>query len=298
MVVMRATTLALIFDQSQADYLGNVAYLNACAPPMYIRRSGSSILPDPLAATSGTYPWLSEEETVRWGEEFVDEMDGIVDAIPIRDMTAPEPTEREIVATSLIQRAYRKALRRRRVAAKRGKAALHAEIYASCTKEVSRLGDNPGRYLYLFLGPLPHILVCLETVRIDTLSQRKKTQDKLKACSHNEYDALDDQLIQTKYALPALLLTITDTTPHLFNSKAYKAAVKLQQQLGPSSMFHERCDSKELKKLVEEATGLVSSLPFRTSLNLSDDLHLAHKGIVAERSPAGTRTKPALKIRR
>ncbi|KAK0245294.1 hypothetical protein EDD85DRAFT_13428 [Armillaria nabsnona] len=279
MVVMRATTLALIFDQSQADYLGNVAYLNARTPPMYIRRSGSSILPDPLAATSGTYPWLSEEETVRWEEEFVDEMKGIVDVFPIRDMTAREPTEKEIAAASLIQRVYRKILRRRRrVAAKRGKAALHAEIYASCTKEISRLGDNPGRYLYLFLGLLPHILVCLETVRIDTLSQRKETQDKLKACSHSEYDVLDDQLIQT--------------------TKAHKAAVKLQQQLGPCSMFHERCDSKELKKLVEEAIGLVSSLPFRTSLNLSDDLRLTHKGIVTERSPAGTRTKLALKIRR
>ncbi|SJL03091.1 uncharacterized protein ARMOST_06437 [Armillaria ostoyae] len=293
MDVMRATTLALIFDQSQADCLGNVAYLNACTPPMYVRRGGSSILLGPLAATSGTYIRLSDKETVRWEEEFVD-------VIPLRDMTftAPEPTEREIAAASLIQRVYRKVLRRRRVTAKRGKAALHAEIYASCTKEVSWLGDNPGRYLYLFLGPLPHILVCLETVRIDTLSQRKKTQDKLQACSHNEYDVLDDQLIQITYALPALLLTITDTTPHLFNSKAYKAAVKLQQQLDPSSMFHERCDSKELRKLVEEATDLVSSLPFRTSLNLSDDLHLAHKGILAERSPAGKLKKPALKIRR
>ncbi|KAK0197997.1 hypothetical protein F5146DRAFT_66897 [Armillaria mellea] len=126
---------------------------------------------------------------------------------------------------------------------------------------MSRLGSSPGQYLYLFLGPLPHILGCLETVRIDTLSQRKKTQDK---CSHNEYDALDDQLI------------------HI--TKAHKAAVRLQQQLGPSSVLHERWDSKELRKLVGEATGLVSSLLFKTSLNLSDDLHIAHKGIVAERS--------------
>ncbi|KAK0440837.1 hypothetical protein EV421DRAFT_1905200 [Armillaria borealis] len=241
MDVMRATTLALIFDQSQADYLGNVAYPNACTPPMYIRRGGSSILLGPLAAMSGTYPRLSDEETVRWEEEFVDETDGIVDVIPLRDMTftAPEPTEREIAAAFLIQRVYRKVLRRRRVTAKRGKQPCTLKYTPRAPKKYP--GSSVSRH-------------------------------------HNEYDVLDDQLIQT--------------------TKAYKAAVKLQQQLDPSSMFHERCDSKELRKLVEEATGLVSSLPFRTSLNLSDDLHLAHKGILAERSPAGKLKKPTLKIRR
>ncbi|SJL05217.1 uncharacterized protein ARMOST_08583 [Armillaria ostoyae] len=191
------------------------------------------------------------------------------DAIPTQEMTAPEPTEREIAAASLIQRVYKKVLRHRRGVAKRGTGGLHAQIYASCTKEVSRLGDNPGLYLRLFLGPLPHILVCLETVRVDALSQKKKTKDRLKDCSHNEYDAVDDLLTQT--------------------NKVNKAAVRLQRHLIPSSAFHERRDSKQLRKLVAEANALVSSLPFGTSLDLSDDLHLAIKGIVTECSSAGTR---------
>ncbi|KAK0440850.1 hypothetical protein EV421DRAFT_767955 [Armillaria borealis] len=83
MDVMRSTTLAHIFDQSQAYYFGNAAYLSACTTPMYIRHGSSSILVlEPLAATSGTYPWLPHVETVYWEEEFVDEMDGIVDVIP------------------------------------------------------------------------------------------------------------------------------------------------------------------------------------------------------------------------
>ncbi len=67
-----------------------------------------------------------------------------------------------------------------------------------------------------------------------------------------------------------------------------QAAIKLQKKLNPSSAFHERCDGKELGKLVEEANGLVSSLPFKTSSDLSDDLHLAIKGIVTEHSSAST----------
>ncbi|PBL01521.1 hypothetical protein ARMGADRAFT_984178 [Armillaria gallica] len=207
-------------------------------------------------------------------EETVGEDAAATDAIPTQEMTVPEPTEREIAAASLIQQVYKKVLRHRRGVAKRGTGGLHAQIYASCTKEVSRLGDNPGLYLRLFLGPLPHILVCLETVRIDALNQKKKTKDRLKDCSHNEYNAVDDLLTQT--------------------NKVNKVAVKLQKHLIPSSAFHERRDSKQLRKLVAEANALVSSLPFGTSLDLSDDLHLAIKGILTECSSAGTRKKPAL----
>ncbi|KAK0444887.1 uncharacterized protein EV420DRAFT_1648583 [Desarmillaria tabescens] len=131
-------------------------------------------------------------------------------------------------------------------------------------------------YLRLFLGPLPHILVCLETVRIDTLSQKKKTKDRLKECSHSEYNALDDLLTQT--------------------NKANKTAVKLQMHLNPDSVFHKRCDGKELRKLVEEANRLVSSLPFETSEDLLDDLSLAVKGIVTKHSYAGRHTKPKLNV--
>ncbi|KAK0456957.1 hypothetical protein EV421DRAFT_103155 [Armillaria borealis] len=196
------------------------------------------------------------------------------DAIPVQEMTAPDATEREIAAASLFQRVYRKVLRHRRGIAKRGTAGLHAQIYAACTKEVSQLGDNPGLYLRLFLGPLPHILVCLETVHIDILSQKKKTKDRLKKCSPNEYDTLDDLLTQT--------------------NKANKAAVKLQEHLSPDSAFHKRRDRKELRKMVEEANKLISSLPFETSMDLSDDLHLAIRGIVTEPPPVGTRKKPML----
>ncbi|KAK0232752.1 hypothetical protein IW262DRAFT_1259998, partial [Armillaria fumosa] len=214
-----------------------------------------------------------EVEDTQEAEETAGEDAVAADAIPAQEMTAPEPTDREIAAASLIQRVYKKLLRHRRGVAKRGREGLHAQIYASCTKEVSRLGENPGLYLRLFLGPLPHILVCLETVRIDAFSQRKKTKDRLKDCSHNEFDAVDDLLTQT--------------------NKVIKAALRLQKHLVPSSTFHERRDSKQLQKLVAEAKVLVSSLPFDTSSDLSNDLHFAIKGVTG-RSSAGTRKKPAL----
>ncbi|KAK0207963.1 hypothetical protein DFS33DRAFT_1379513 [Desarmillaria ectypa] len=215
---------------------------------------------------------LPQVEAVREGEDFIDAVDDTVDVIPIQDMTRPEPSEQEISAAIRIQRVYRRILSRRQGVAKSGIAGLHAQIYASCTKEVTRLGDNPGLYLCLFLGPLPHMLVCLETVRVDSLNHKKKTKERLKGCSPDEIDALDDLLTQT--------------------NKASKASIKLQKDLGPSSLLHEHCDDKQLKRLVEEASKLVSSLPFTTSSELSDDLHLAVKGIVTEHSLPSAGKKP------
>ncbi|SJL05199.1 uncharacterized protein ARMOST_08565 [Armillaria ostoyae] len=223
-----------------------------------------------------------EAEEVEDSQEVVEEAveetageDGVaVDAIPVQEMTAPEATEREIAAASLIQRVYRKVLGRRRGVAKKGKAGLHAQIYTSCIGAVSHFGDNPGLYLRLFLGPLPHILVCLETVRADTLGHKNETKARLKKCSPNEYGTLDDLLTQT--------------------NKANKAAAKLLEHLSPNSAFHKRRDRKELRKMVEEANKLISSLPFETSMDLSDDLHLAIRGIVTEPPPVGTRKKPML----
>ncbi|KAK0232749.1 hypothetical protein IW262DRAFT_1451222 [Armillaria fumosa] len=200
---------------------------------------------------------LPPAETVSDEEDSVNDTD---DAVGGQDWL---PSEREVAAASLIQQTYRKVLCHRREVAKRG---IAAQIYASCTKEVSRLGDNPGLYLRLFLGPLPHILVCLETVCIEARSQRKKTNKRLRNCSPDETDELHDLWTQ-----------IND---------AGQAAIRLQKRLHPSSAFHKRCDGKELGKLVEEAKNLVSSLPFKTSSDLSDDLHLAVRGIVTERPSA------------
>ncbi|PBK61958.1 hypothetical protein ARMSODRAFT_1025293 [Armillaria solidipes] len=208
---------------------------------------------------------LPPAETLSDEEDFADEMDDVVDVIPTQHRP---PSEQEIAAASLIQRVYRKVLQRRLDDAQRGIAGPRAQIYASCAKEVSRLGGKSGRYLHLFLGPLPHILVCLEIVRIETVKQRVKTKRKLKKCGLNDKGVLDDLLIQI--------------------NKANRTAIELQKQLSPSSSFHERCDGKELGKLVEKANDLVSSLPFKTSSDLSDDMHLAIKGIVTERSSATT----------
>ncbi len=136
-------------------------------------------------------------------EDSVYEMGNVT---PIQNITA---TEREIAAASLFQRVYRKVLRHRQGVAKGGITGLRAQVYASCTEEVSRLGDNPGIYLRLFLGPLPHILVCLEIVRVDTISHKMKAKDRLRMSrSSDEYNTLDDLLTQAKYII--LVISASD----------------------------------------------------------------------------------------
>ncbi|SJL05196.1 uncharacterized protein ARMOST_08562 [Armillaria ostoyae] len=111
-----------------------------------------------------------------------------------------------------------------------------------------------------------------EIVAASLIHHKNETKDRLKWCSPNEYDTLDDLLTQT--------------------NMANKAVIKLQKHLSPHSVFRKCCDRKELQKKVEEANSLISSLPFKTSMDMSDDQHLAIRGIVTERPSAGTRKKP------
>ncbi|PBK61969.1 hypothetical protein ARMSODRAFT_1089447 [Armillaria solidipes] len=91
-----------------------------------------------------------------------------VDAIPSQEMTISDATERQIVAASLIQWKYL------------GLVITLGYIFAY-------FWARSARTFYF---------VCLDTVRTDTLSHKNETKDRLKGCSPNEYDTLDDLLDQ------------------------------------------------------------------------------------------------------
>ncbi|PBK59141.1 hypothetical protein ARMSODRAFT_807580 [Armillaria solidipes] len=95
--------------------------------------------------------------------------------------------------------------------------------------------------------------VCLDTVCTDTLIHKNKTKDRLKWCSPNEHDTLDDLLDQQG------------------EQGCHRTTKASQPKL---------CIPQVPRQMAEEANSLISSLPFRTSMDLSGELHLAIRGIV------------------
>lgn len=100
-------------------------------------------------------------------------------------------TEEEIASARLIARAYKYSLARRRGAPKKGLAEARARWYNNCRQ---RSQDLHSSYRRLYLGPLPHALVCLEDV-VDYAGKAKKSaRERLRTVQHEEYERVNEEL--------------------------------------------------------------------------------------------------------
>jgi hypothetical protein len=100
------------------------------------------------------------------------------------------PSVEEEEAARKIQNAYRRYVRRR------SSRAVNAEIdaiFVTCLKETQSSEWRPGYYSFLFLGPLPHLLVCLERGIALTHAAKAKTKGLLNKESHEKLEELGKQ---------------------------------------------------------------------------------------------------------
>lgn len=115
-------------------------------------------------------------------------------------LAAVEHTEEEIHAALVIQQAFKRGQKRveRRNAemAKSNLAASCASFFAICLKEAEGI-DWPDRaYRFRYLGPLPHLLLCLDVVLSTAQKQKKQIKKDLREAKHEKLEALDKQLTE------------------------------------------------------------------------------------------------------
>jgi transcriptional regulator with XRE-family HTH domain len=94
--------------------------------------------------------------------------------IPLSLDAAPQPSEEEIHAALVIQRMYKHLHRRRRHAGKLNQSRNHH--FNACLARSKTLSFRSLRYRLMFLGTLPHLLVCIEAVH--TRAHEAKTKHK------------------------------------------------------------------------------------------------------------------------
>ncbi|KAF9033219.1 hypothetical protein BDZ89DRAFT_983953 [Hymenopellis radicata] len=209
-----------------------------------------------------------QEDSEQLVDDSIDNDEG--EDIPLPQVPQP-PSEEEHAAACVFQRIYRRITSRRKGIPKSGVAGTRNQIFEACTKVV--VPDM--QYRKMLLGPLVHLLLCLDFARVDSLRHKTTTKDKLRGCLSEEYEKLDVMLTQT--------------------IKVHKTIIKLQKELAPTAAVHLKCDKNILVKLVGDAHAVLSTLPFTSSVDVAEDLALAVKGIltprvVRQRKPV----KPAL----
>lgn len=108
------------------------------------------------------------------------------------------PSEDELHAASVIQQAYKRILlRRRRDMTKAGMSAARRRFFSICFDQSQEMTWKQNSYYrLLFLGPLPHILLCLDVAQAAILSQKKATKTGLLNNKHEELDELGAKLTE------------------------------------------------------------------------------------------------------
>ncbi|KAF8222237.1 hypothetical protein L208DRAFT_1381918 [Tricholoma matsutake] len=183
------------------------------------------------------------------------------------------PSEEKIHATRVLQMAYRKVLNRRRKAKKTVAALSRTSFFEACFAEASRMDWPHGEYYRkLFLGPLPHVLVCLSGVYSYLVGAKHEVKERFKLAAHQELDDVTKKMTK----LNGLL----------------KDALRLQAALQPPSELHRQRNVEELKTLVREVEKLLDQLPSGSTLEVKKDLEIALKGIVMVKKLPKAKPKP------
>ena len=104
-------------------------------------------------------------------------------------------SERELQAACTIQNFYRRMVSRRRQLAISGRPAARQQFFLKCLDHADNLGwQQNSYYRLLFLGPLPHFLVCVEAAEAAISKQKKEVKKRFQLESHEQLEELSLRL--------------------------------------------------------------------------------------------------------
>ncbi|KAJ6577097.1 hypothetical protein B0H10DRAFT_1963249 [Mycena sp. CBHHK59/15] len=265
--------------------------------PQLLRPSRSLVestsWPGQIAVSSNNLTSIDSQPELVEEDDLADEEDALADpmepeqalpAVGPVDMPVLEAVERpeeEIRAASIIQRVFKcihkRADRRKAEMAESSLVAGCADFFVSCLKESVAIEWPTQEYRLRYLGPLPHLLLCLDIVYTNAQKQKKHIKKDLREAKHEKLEELDKRLTQVTNAL--------------------KKVIQMQKDLGPKASIHVTRDLPELKRLASNAISLMRDLPFKTPEDLSQHLDRAYKGIVQPRVfVQAVQRKPTLNV--
>lgn len=128
----------------------------------------------------------------------------IITVEELQDTTSP-PSEALIHAAHVCQSLYRKKVRCKQKSSKLDSLSIQrANCFEACLLVSTKI-NWPARSYYqrLFLGPLPHILVCLKSAHTWAIDMKKRNKARLKSSSHQELEDIMKRLTDQKCALSA-----------------------------------------------------------------------------------------------
>ncbi|KIY43108.1 hypothetical protein FISHEDRAFT_54171, partial [Fistulina hepatica ATCC 64428] len=179
-------------------------------------------------------------------------------------------------AASVIQKAYRRVLAHRKIRAK-GLDLARDKFFTSCLAQAQKMEWPYRHYRLLYLGSLPRILVCLEGIRRYAFSAKTDLkQHWAKKGGHENLEKIGEQRT-----------TITGIL---------KESEKLRKALDPTADVHRLRDLTLLRAYVCEIEELANRLPRESVLEIRDDLETAIESLKEKRPHKKQAMKPSLNV--
>ncbi|KAL0065389.1 hypothetical protein AAF712_007595 [Marasmius tenuissimus] len=202
--------------------------------------------------------------------------------IPKEEEPEPEeaivrpPTEEEIAAAVRIQRIYRES-RRRRQPSSNARVAACREFFMQAQAEASSIQWKSKRYRLLFLGAVPHAMVCLDSFLGWAKEQKQKNKNRFKKGGHEDIET-------NGKALTGIVQLL-------------KSVRELKEHLEPKSKLHKNRDIVQLKNDVRALQDLFIRLRASHSGALSEvdeDLAVVVQSVIVGPVKAAVEAKPSL----
>lgn len=196
------------------------------------------------------------------------------------DVPVVEPvarSEEELTTAAKIRKgilqAHHRVKQRKQGASKPSLAAGLSEIFTECMAASSTIDRRHRLYRVYFLGPLPHLLLCLDIVRTRAQKEAKQiAATEYKTAEHEALEILDQKLKDLQ--------------------RTRKEVIELQKALKPAAGIHPERNLHNLKEKAGEAVSLLKGLPFATPPGLEAHINIAYKGFVQPWTTTTHRTKP------
>ena len=193
----------------------------------------------------------------------------------------------EIRAVLVIEAAYHRFSQRKKDVLE-GIDATRARHWSLLRDRASSMEWSRGKgYKLLMQGPLVHVLVCLDGVKMVADRMNKDSKKQLQGGDHKR---LEELIERSDWSRQTLSFCLNGTPFHRFiSSDLQRAAAELRTMLGHSSPFHDNRSTPALQAAVLEVGGLIGRLSefpgnavTKTKEGIEDDWKLGWDGIIRE----------------
>ena len=110
-------------------------------------------------------------------------------------------TEAQLVAAKVFQHAYRCLIKRRGKGDEGPLAIKRNRLFLECSSAAEKIQWEQCRYRFLFLGPLPHLLLCLEKASNHAYNTKNRLKKRINTAHHRDLDEAQAKMTEIKWVL-------------------------------------------------------------------------------------------------